>query len=219
MRRAMLLAVLAISVALGLGAGTSQVHAAAPATMTFGSNVDWVTLPDRAGVVRPLGGAQLVCMNSFSPFPCPVGATVWNAPFSGWFADRSSIPGAEWIWAPGVDGSSAPADLASYLFTRTIVLEGTPTYGSLSLAADDFAEVWVNGRRIGSVGSFVDAGQAGAHNFLTTFDITARLRKGSNLVVVRATNGPAFFSPFCTSTCTYAQNPAGVLFGGSITTG
>jgi hypothetical protein len=158
-------------------------------------------------------------MNSFSPPDCPAGATVLDAPFGGWSANRSSIPGAEWIWAPGISGATEGAQLASFVFTKALVLPGRPTAGSLSLAADDYAESWVNGHRVGSVGNATDPALAGAHDYLTTFEITGRLRKGFNLIAIRATNGAAYFSPICSETCTYAQNPAGVLFGGSVTLG
>jgi hypothetical protein len=210
---------LAVGALIALG-GAVSVQAAEPVTVTFGSGTDWSTFDLNRGGSNPnLGAAQLVCMNGGSPFPCPASATNLNAPFSGWFANRSAIPGAEWIWAPSVDGSTAPAELQSFLFSAKVMVDGQPTTASLSLAADDFAEAWVNGRHVGSVGSVVDPNQAGAHNFLTAFDISDLVHPGVNMIYVRAQNGPATWSPFCTDTCTYAQNPAGVLFGGSITTG
>ena len=36
------------------------------------------------------------------------------------------------------------------------------------------------------------------------------------MVTIEAQNGPAYFSGLC-STCTYALNPAGVVFGGTLT--
>jgi hypothetical protein len=158
-------------------------------------------------------------MNGGSPYPCPEGATNLGALFSGWYADRSSIPDAQWIWAPGFSGASAPAELQSFLFTKGVAIDGHATQASLSLAADDFAEAWVNGHHVGSVGSVVDPGQAGAHNYLTTFDISDVVHPGVNKISIRAKNGPATWSPYCSDTCTYAQNPAGVLFGGSVTIG
>ena len=219
-RRRVLAVCLAVSAVIALAGGAAAVQAAEPRTVSFGSGSDWATFDlNREGVNPHLGHAQLVCMNAGSPYPCPEGATDFGAPFSGWFADRSSIPGAEWIWAPGVDGTSSPAEQRSFLFTKVIKIAGRPTQASLSLAADDFAEAWVNGHRVGSVGSVVDPNQAGAHNYLTTFDITKAVHRGVNIIAIRAQNGPASWSPYCTDTCTYAQNPAGVLFGGSVTTG
>jgi hypothetical protein len=199
-------------------AGTESAGAAATTTLSFGSGTDWIAAGFSNG--KPvLGHAQLVCMNSSSPPACPAGATNLDSPFGGWSADRSSIPGAEWTWAPGTSGATEGAQLASFVFAKVLVLPGRPTAGSLSLAADDYAEAWVNGHRVGSVGSVTDPALAGAHNYLTTFEITGRLRKGLNLIAIKATNGAAFFSPICSETCTYAQNPAGVLFGVSVTLG
>ena len=39
---------------------------------------------------------------------------------------------------------------------------------------------------------------------------------GRNVITIRAQNGSAFFSG-CPTICTYATNPAGVVFGGSLT--
>ena len=186
-RRRIQVTLLATIAALAVGGVAGAVPASEPATITFGSSPDWLTFDQNRGGGNPhLGPAQLVCMNSFSPFPCPAGATDLGAPFSGWFADRSAIPGAEWIWAPGIDGTSSPAELRRFSFTTQIRVNGHPTAGSLSLAADDFAEARVNGHRVGAVGSVVDPGQAGAHNFLTTFDITDELHPGVNRITIRA---------------------------------
>src|SRR5262245_19353832 len=83
-------------------------------------------------------------------------ATAWVAT-SAWGADLASIPGAAWIWGPGVTGSSGSADLAELWFARTITLGGAPLSGTLAISADDSAQVWVNGSAVGSVGSVDDA--------------------------------------------------------------
>lgn len=201
------------------GAGNTWVENAfcvADLLVRVGTGADWRVLRRAAGKQTELGQAQLVCMSESSPAPCPVGAAIFGAPFSGWSADRSAVPGAEWVWAPGVDGSSNGAELAAYTFVRSFDVPGRPTHGELSIAVDDFAEVFVNGRRVGSVGSVFDPSLAGAHAYLTTFDITALLRIGGNHIELRAKNGPASWSPYCSEVCTYAQNPAGVLAGAAI---
>ena len=87
--------------------------------------------------------------------------------------------------------------------------------GTVKLAADDYAEVWINNTFVGSVGSVVTP--MNAHANLVSFDISSGLVVGSNGIRVNAQNGPVTFGGFCGLTCTYAQNPAGTVFGGSIT--
>ena len=83
-------------------------------------------------------------------------------------------------------------------------------------AADDYAEVRVNGTAVGSVGSVSVISEASISNStLTNFDLTPRLRPGVNTITIAAQNGPASFAG-CASSCTYSSNPAGVVFGGSL---
>jgi hypothetical protein len=150
------------------------------------------------------GAAQRVCLNDSSPTPCPADATLYGHPGTGWNIDLSSIPGAAWIWAPGITGATSPSDNDTYTFTRTISVPFTPTAGIIRLAADDGATVTVNGHPAGSVTAFYS---------LTTFDITSHLVVGNNTIVVTGTNGAA-----CGGTsCPYSSNPGGVVMGVSIT--
>jgi len=116
-------------------------------TTAFVSGPDWTTL-DSLGVI---GDAQNVCAAATAPNPCPAGATNFGSPFSGaWSADLSSIPGATWIWAPGVTGSTSPAENAFYRFEKIVVVvppNATNLVGTVKLAADDYAEVWINNRQ------------------------------------------------------------------------
>jgi hypothetical protein len=174
------------------------VEALALTTVSFASDPSWT-------------GAQNVCLNAASPSNCPAGATLYGYSGSGWGADRSSIPGANWIWAAGVTGATAPAYPAQFLFSRTFTLTGIHLAGSISVASDDFAEVLVNGQSVGSIGSVSDASLAGAaSSALTTFDIGPFLTAGSNLITVRGANGN-----FGCGSGPYSCNPAGVVFGGS----
>src|SRR5947209_7736931 len=85
-----------------------------PSTL-FGSDASWgvfqeyPTSPD----VKPLGPAQLVSLNGVST------AEVYSYEFGqpGWSADLSTIPGANWVWAPGVRRDD-PADLVDYFFAK-----------------------------------------------------------------------------------------------------
>ncbi|MDQ2982555.1 MAG: hypothetical protein M3R70_01325 [Actinomycetota bacterium] len=162
-----------------------------------------------------IGRAQRVCMSTAAPPTCAPGATVYASPFNGWTADFSRIPSAAWIWAPGIDGTSTPADLATFFFSKAFRLHGDPANGALYVSADDFAAVHVNGSLVGTIGSITDPSIANTHLNLTAFDITAFLREGRNVITIEAQNGPAWFSGLC-GICNYALNPAGVVFGGSI---
>jgi hypothetical protein len=199
----------------------ASANASAGTTIPFVSGTDWTTFSTDPGSTpflhtsNVLGQAQAVCMSVVAPPTCPGGATVYNSPFYGWTADLSPIPGAAWIWRPGIDGQSTPADLADYFFAKTLILAGEPTGGILYVAVDDFAAVRVNHELVGTLGSVVDASLAGKHTYLTPFDVSPYLHPGRNVVTVEAQNGPAHFSGLC-GQCSYALNPAGVVFGGSL---
>lgn len=167
-------------------------------TQTFASDPTWT--------------AQNVCLNASSPSPCPAGATLWGYGGAGWGANLSTIPGATWIWATGLTGASSPAFPAEYNFSKTINLPGAPISGSLGIAADDFAEVIVNGTSVGTIGSVSDGNLAGpASSTLTTFNIGPYLILGDNVIRIRADNGN-----FGCGAGAYNCNPAGVVFGGTI---
>jgi hypothetical protein len=187
-----------------------------PCTVTFASGTDWMTYgedPDSNPSTPSLGAAQPVCANATTPASCPAGALVYGFPSGGWTASLATIPGAAWIWGAGIaDGD--PADLVRFYFARSFTLGATPS-GKLSIGADDFAEVRVNGVVVGSIGSVTDFAAAGAaQSTLTAFDLTSKLVAGRNTITVAAQNGPASFST-C-SPCTYSGNTAGVVFGGSL---
>jgi hypothetical protein len=158
-----------------------------------------------------------VCLNESSPPNCPSDATIYGHPAVGWQADLSPIPGATWIWAPSIDGSTEGADRAAFVFEKTILVPGTPTGGVIYVAVDDLARIFINGSLVGSWGSVTDpAVSILAQNNLTSFDITSFLQEGRNVIDVGGRNGPRSFAG-CSDPCTYAQNPAGVVFGGLIT--
>lgn len=167
-------------------------------TQTFASDPTWT--------------AQNVCLNASSPSPCPAGATLWGYGANGWGANLSTIPGATWIWATGLTGASSPAYPAEYNFSKTFNLPGLPISGSLGIAADDFAEVIVNGTSVGTIGSVSDGNLAGpSSSTLTTFNIGPYLILGDNVIRIRADNGN-----FGCGAGAYNCNPAGVVFGGTL---
>ena len=184
-------------------------------TITFGSGSSWNTYSD-AALTTSLGPAQAVCLNAAAPAPCPAGAVVYGYPGGGWPANLAAIPGAQWIWAPGVTGSTEPAEFAQYYFSSSFPVGGPVTAAAFYLAADDFAQLLVNGTSVGTVGSITDIGLAGAaQSALTLFDISPYLVLGSNVITVNAQNGPPAYSG-CGAPCGYAEQPAATVFGGSI---
>jgi hypothetical protein len=129
-------------------------------------------------------------------------------------ADLAAIPGARWIWR----GDSSPdglADMQAVAFEKTFSLGPNPA-GVFLIAADDFAEVLINGSVIGCTGSTVDIGLAlRAQSALLTLDATPYLKEGTNTITIVAQNGPRGFAG-CPTDCTYSSNPAGVVFGGTL---
>jgi hypothetical protein len=157
--------------------------------------------------VEGLGNAQAVCLNASYPSPCPAGATLWGYAGGGWTQDLAPIPGAVWIWAPGLTATDPSAD-AEYTFTNTVNVAGTPTSATVYMTADDYVELRVNGTLVDSVGSVTIPGAMP----LGQFDVTPLVHTGSNTFSFTAKNGPASFGG-----TVYSTNPAGVVFGGSIT--
>jgi hypothetical protein len=188
------------------------------ATVTFVSDTSWEAFdsnPLSGGT--SLGQAQHVCLNVGCPSSCPPGATSYSYACGYWGADLGTIPGAHWIWKPGIDATSVPADLALVCLAKTLTLVGVVISATVSVAADDYAEVQINGQSVGSVGSVTDYGMAaGAQGALVTFNAAPYLVSGSNEIVVCAQNGPSSYTGLSCNPCNYSQNPTGVVFGGAI---
>jgi hypothetical protein len=150
------------------------------------------------------------------------GASLGAPQFPSWAihgANLSAIPGASWMWFPGVDVSSL-SDLRGAYFSKQFNLQGVPIAGQILVAVDDFAEVAVNGVVAGSTGSITDHSAAvGAQSALAAINLTPYLVGGLNTLTVKAQNGPYWFSGFGCNPCNYAPNgnPAGVVFGGTLT--
>lgn len=196
---------------------TSQARAA---VLTFGSDTTWDVYnanPASAGA-QLLGKAEFVADNATSPAVQPAGVIRYGYPAAGGLtANLSSIPGANWVWAPGITGTSVAPDFQQYFFSKTFSVT-SPTLASISVAADDLVEVFVNGTSVGSYGSVVTPLLA-TQSTLKTFNLLPFLVTGNNTLTIRGENGPSSFSAFATpgQPATYAQNPAAVVFGGSIT--
>jgi hypothetical protein len=162
---------------------------------------------------RPLGFAQPVCLNEQSACAGP-GVAYYNYPITGWDINTAEIPGAKWIWGPGVTATTAPASLVRYRFAKTFFI-GRPTSADIFIQADDYAQIVVNERVVGEIGSITDIGLAGQAQSGQSFDITSFLRPGTNTIAITAQNGPYFFGS-ANPNADYSENPAGVVFGGSI---
>jgi len=162
-----------------------------------------------------LGPAQAVCVTAENPPNCPSGAVIYDNPLTPWFGGRS-IPNALWIWRGDVSATEL-GDLQAALFAKSFTIGAQPT-GSIQIAVDDFAEVFVNGASAGTTGSITvyDTASNG-QNIAVTIDLTPLLVQGVNVIAVAAQNGPSSFGTDCGEQgCTYAQNPAGVVFAGSL---
>ena len=171
----------------------------------FGSGPAWSVYGSDGAL---LGAAQPVCLTADSPPGCPNHAYIWQYAGNGWMADITSLGGAQWIWSPTASRTDF-GDLAQFAFVRTVTLPAVESV-SLSIAADDFASVEVNGTTIGSLGSISDGAVSWqAQSALTTFDITSALVVGDNTIRVVGQNG-AFGT--CGGPCDYMHNPAGDVF-------
>ena len=170
------------------------------------SDTTWTVRAIRKnGVPKGLGYAEAVCLNAVSPTNCPPGAVLYGFGDS-WFADLSSIPGAIWIWAPGIHGLTSPADFQTFWFSKAFYVRAEPVTASISIAVDNYAEIYVNGQLVGAYGSLISG--AAAFNSLRKFSVKSFLHTGQNQLVIRAQNGAGTCDP-----CNYAENPAGVVFG------
>jgi hypothetical protein len=208
--------------ALALAVPQHSAQAAGTKTITFASGTNWRAYKSdpASGPARSLGFAQAVCVNTRIPSPCPENALNYGyEPVEfGWTADRSSIPGALWVWAPKITAATTPAELDQYYFSKKFNVKGDVLAAAVSVAVTDFAEVIVNGVVVGHYGSVEDISQAAhAQMELAVFDIAPYLVKGTNTITIHAQNGPGYFSALYCGPCTYNQKPAGVVFGGKIT--
>lgn len=160
------------------------------------------TVSDTNG--NSLGFAQNVCLDQNSPSPCPGGATRYGYAYNAWTANLSSIPGATWIWAPNITGATTQAANAEFIFQRVFYLCGPPRGGTISVAADNSAEVLLNGKLV------LSSASASA---LSSVSIPATdLAQGMNTIEVRAKNAA---NPSDCGSGEYRCNPAGMVLGAS----
>ncbi|MEO7427256.1 MAG: hypothetical protein ABI036_18860 [Fibrobacteria bacterium] len=169
-------------------------------TVNIVSDATWSVLDTN---MNDLGTAQQVCLSPTSPANCPTTATKYGYPYPGWNTNLTTIPGAKWIWASNITGATTGAANATFIFTKQFYLCGSPTSGSISVAADNAAEVFLNGISIGTSSGF---------STLSTFTISAsKIAAGLNVIKIQATN--AANPPNCIGN--YQCNPAAMVFGAS----
>jgi len=176
------------------------------ASITFGSDESWTAyaaLPDGT-MGAPLGDALCVCLAN-GGCPCC------------WTGNTGAIPGACWVWKPGTTSATSPVNLEIMYLSKTITIPGFPDAGQAYFAADDFAELRVNGTIARTIGSVTDYGSAaGAQAQLTQVDVTPYLLPGANQILVRVQNGPGGFTGHPCDPCSWGENPTGVILGGTI---
>jgi hypothetical protein len=151
-----------------------------------------------------LGDAQNVCLNAGAPSNCPPGAELYGYFPGGWTETLSSTPQASWIWAPNITGASVPADGAEFSFKKDFYICGTPQDSTIWVAADNAAEVILNGTSVLNWNS---------HSVPGSVNIpAASLNQSplSNTIEIKVKNGA---NPSDCGSREYRCNPAGVIFG------
>jgi putative heme-binding domain-containing protein len=102
------------------------------------------------------------------------------------FAFPSLAQEAEWIWSDEHGKHEVPRDAVCY-FRKSFSLRA-PEAGSVTLAADDAYELWVNGQKMG-VGTGTKQ--------LVEYDISKALARGQNVVAVRVSNQSGDTAALC----------------------
>jgi len=192
-----------------------SIDAAAQSTITLHTDETWSAFDPAAAstLTSDAGAARLVCLTDGTQ--CPSGAMkYWSGDATGyggtglWNVYIDPATQARWIWSPTVTPDTTGAENAEFFFVKAFSVPGTPVSATVTCAADDLAELYVNGT---AVAQRCDGGSA-----LNTLDVGAYLRPGANMFVLHAQNGPKWFSATCSDTCTYSQNPAAVVLYGTI---
>jgi len=90
------------------------------------------------------------------------------------------IYNAHWIWLKGIE----EAENATVYFRKTFSLTGPPKAATLEATADNEYQLWLNGKPVGSTSAKGEE----AWRVADRFDVAAFLRRGENMIAVRAVN-------------------------------
>jgi hypothetical protein len=210
---------------------TSLVVEAHAGSVTIVSGPTSTIILDNRSNANQIGNAQNVCLNATTPSNCPTTApppaspTLYGYNLPAWGVDLSSIPGATWIWAPRITGTTSGAANAEVTFRTVFYLcEDPQGDATISVAADNSADVYVNGS---STSALTANDNSGSNSTLATVAIPAggipdpampgqfivKFKQGLNWIDVVAKNGPN--PPDCGND-QYQCNPAGIVFGATI---
>lgn len=133
-----------------------------------------------------------------------IAAKVLSFIHEAWSAGTSAIPGASWIW--GEDPVADPTVATTETFTRNFTISGTPTDGSITIAADNDYSVSVNGTTICADGSQGTEGAGISFGSPDTCVIPGGvLTTGSNTLSITVTN-------WAVEGSTFESNPAGLRY-------
>lgn len=210
----------AFLVALAAGLITTVCPLARAETINIPSNAGWEvwTNPPAPATGTYVGVAQNVCLDGFTPTNCPTlatppaPATVYGYTFGGWAANLSALPNPHWMWAPGVNGATRPAEGQSYTFKSTFSLCGPPMDSDVWVSADNRADVYVNGTRV-----LGNADNAVLDHAMVPAALLRRI-PGYNTIEIKATNDanpPNCGMGAANTNGAYSCNPAGVVFNGA----
>src|SRR4051812_26911644 len=90
-----------------LGLGMASKAEASIITLASDPSWDAYDANPASGTAHLLGAAEYVADNASAPTNQPPGTVVYGYPAAGGMtANLSSIPGAHWIWAPGITGAT-----------------------------------------------------------------------------------------------------------------
>lgn len=133
-----------------------------------------------------------------------IAAKILSFIHDAWAAGTNAIPGASWIW--GEDPVVDPTIATTETFTRTFSITGTPTGGSITIAADNDYAVSVNGTAICADGAQGTDGAGDSFGSPDTCTIPANvLVTGSNTLSITVTN-------WAVPGSTFESNPAGLRY-------
>jgi predicted ribosomally synthesized peptide with SipW-like signal peptide len=186
-----------------------------PTALSFVSNSTWPTYSGRPSMGgKLLGNAEDVCLSATVPYACPAGGVIFGYPTPNgvWTAPLTNIPGALWIWAPGVTGSTPTTTDQTVYFSKDLYIPAPVVTGTVTIyaAADNYAAVYINGNLVGQVGVYGQT-SSGTYNSINTITVPGSdFTTGLNRITVEGSNTPNKYSSV------YQGNPAGVVFGGTL---